>query len=108
VYGAGAGAHSYATNGARAWRWWNVLRPREYIAASVAPASGGEELLERKARAEALMLGLRTADGTTPPEGFQSELDLLAGAGLIQAVNGRVAPTRRGMDLHNQIALAVL
>ena len=108
VYGAGAGAHSYATDGACAWRWWNVARPREYIAACIAPVSGGEELLERKAQAEALMLGLRTADGMAPPEGFLSELDLLAGAGLIEAVDGRVAPTRRGMDLHNQIALAVL
>jgi hypothetical protein len=54
------------------------------------------------------MLGLRTAEGAAPPDGFQSELDLLAGAGLIQSANGRVAPTRRGMDLHNQIALAVL
>jgi hypothetical protein len=29
-------------------------------------------------------------------------------AGLIRRVDGRVVPTRRGMDLHNQIALAVL
>jgi hypothetical protein len=29
-------------------------------------------------------------------------------SGLIDRRNGRVAPTRRGMDLHNQIALAVL
>jgi oxygen-independent coproporphyrinogen-3 oxidase len=108
VYGAGAGAHSYATDGERAWRWWNVARPREYIAACTAPVLGGEELPERKAQAEALMLGLRTAEGAAPPDGFQSELDLLAGAGLIQSANGRVAPTRRGMDLHNQIALAVL
>ena len=108
VYGAGAGAHSYATDGSRAWRWWNIARPREYIAACPAPVAGGEELAERKAGAEALMLGLRTAEGVRPPSGFGDELGRLAAAGLIERLDGRVAPTRRGMDLHNQIALAVL
>jgi len=27
---------------------------------------------------------------------------------LIRRVDGRIVPTRRGLDLHNQIALAVL
>jgi len=108
VFGAGAGAHSYATDGSRAWRSWNVARPREYIAACPGPVAGGEELIERKAGAEALMLGLRTAEGVEPPAGFGVELGQLAAAGLIERVDGRVAPTRRGMDLHNQIALAVL
>jgi len=108
VYGAGAGAHSYATDGTRAWRWWNTARPREYIAACPTPRADGEELHQRKAHAEALMLGLRTADGMAPPAGFEDELGRLAQAGLIERVDGRVAPTRRGMDLHNQIALAVL
>jgi putative oxygen-independent coproporphyrinogen III oxidase len=108
VYGAGAGAHSYATDGDGASRWWNVARPRDYIAACPTPVAGGEELDQRKARAEALMLGLRTADGVSAPPGFQTELDQLAAAGLIERQDGRVAPTRRGMDLHNQIALAVL
>ncbi|HYT13472.1 MAG TPA: radical SAM family heme chaperone HemW [Candidatus Nitrosopolaris sp.] len=108
VYGAGAGAHSYATDGSRAWRSWNLARPREYIAASPAPTADGEELDARKARAESLMLGLRTAEGMKPPSGFDAELGTLASAGLISSIDGRVVPTRRGMDLHNQIALAVL
>ena len=108
VYGAGAGAHSYATNGAQAWRWWNVARPREYIAAAPSPRADGEELDARKAAAESLMLGLRTVDGATAPPGFEGELARLQRAGLVQRVNGRVLPTRRGLDLHNQIALAVL
>jgi len=108
VYGAGAGAHSYATDGATAWRWWNVARPRDYIAASPKPKADGEELLVRSAAAESLMLGLRTAEGMDPPPGFDVELDQLAGIGLIERHGGRVVPTRRGMDLHNQIALAVL
>jgi oxygen-independent coproporphyrinogen-3 oxidase len=108
VYGAGAGAHSYATDGTTAWRWWNAARPREYIAACPAPIADGEELGARKAAAESLMLGLRTADGMTAPAGFDRELAELAAAGLVRHEGGRFLPTRRGMDMHNQIALAVL
>ena len=108
VYGAGAGAHSYATDGVEAWRWWNVARPREYIAAVPSPRADGEELDARKAAAESLMLGLRTAEGMAPPAGFDDELTKLQREGLIQRMNGRIVPTRRGLDLHNQIALAVL
>jgi oxygen-independent coproporphyrinogen-3 oxidase len=108
VYGAGAGAHSYATDGETAWRWWNVARPREYIAAALSPKADGEELPARKAAAESLMLGLRTVEGMAPPAGFDDELARLDSAGLIERVSGRVVPTRRGLDLHNQIALAVL
>ena len=107
VYGAGAGAHSYATDGSASRRWWNVARPREYIAAKQ-PVADGEELAPHKARGEALMLGLRTAGGMEAPEGFDRELDELLKAGLIERRDGRVVPTRRGLDLHNQIALVVL
>lgn len=107
VYGAGAGAHSYATDGSAARRWWNVARPREYIAAAN-PMADGEDLAPRKTAAESLMLGLRTADGMAPPAGFDPELAELVAGGLIARVDSRVVPTRRGMDLHNQIALAVL
>src|SRR5207302_2845025 len=67
VYGAGAGAHSYATDGVSASRWWNVARPKEYIAAVPEPRADGEELAPRKAAAESLMLGLRTVEGMSPP-----------------------------------------
>ena len=108
VYGAGAGAHSYATDGVAAWRWWNVARPRDYIDAAPSPRADGEELAPRKAVAESLMLGLRTAEGAAVPPGFDRELTTLQTAGLVRRTNGRAVPTRRGMDLHNQIALAVL
>jgi oxygen-independent coproporphyrinogen-3 oxidase len=107
VYGAGAGAHSYGTDGDTARRWWNVARPREYIAAP-SPEADGEDLPPRKRAAESLMLGLRTAEGMPAPEGFESELAELAAGGLVARLGDRVVPTRRGMDLHNQIALAVL
>ena len=54
------------------------------------------------------MLGLRTADGMAPPPGFDSELAELTAGGLVARLDGRIVPTRRGMDMHNQIALAVL
>jgi oxygen-independent coproporphyrinogen-3 oxidase len=106
VYGAGAGAHSYATDGRSAWRRWNVARPKDYIASP--RVAGSEELGPRKRDAEALMLGLRTAEGTFERAGFEPEMAGLASSGLIVREDGRVRPTRRGMDLHNQIALAVL
>jgi oxygen-independent coproporphyrinogen-3 oxidase len=108
VYGAGAGAHSYGTDGATARRWWNVARPRDYIAACPEPEADGEDLAARKRTAESLMLGLRTAEGMAVPAGFDPELAELAAGGLIARIDGRVVPTRRGMDLHNQIALSVL
>ena len=108
VYGAGAGAHSYATDGDRAWRWWNVAGPRAYIAKAPAPRADGEELDHRGARAERLMLGLRTTAGLAPPAGFEDELGELERAGLVTRRGGRVAPTRRGLDLHSQVAIAVL
>jgi oxygen-independent coproporphyrinogen-3 oxidase len=108
VYGAGAGAHSYATDGRRAWRWWNVARPRDYLAALPAPIAGGEELDPRLRSAETLMLGLRTVAGVVPPPGFEEPLGRLGEAGLLERRGPRVVPTRRGLDLHNQVALAVL
>ena len=85
-----------------------MARPRDYIAASAQPVAGDEELPARRAAAEALMLGLRTAEGTAAPAGFASELHGLERDGLVEVEGRRVIPTRRGMDLHNQIALAVL
>ena len=110
VYGAGAGAHSYATDGERAWRWWNVARPRDYIAAAAAGRVelDREELAPERARAERVMLGLRTTAGLEPPAGFEAALGALEEAGLVARSGGRYAPTRRGLDLHNRIALEVL
>jgi oxygen-independent coproporphyrinogen-3 oxidase len=110
VYGAGAGAHSYAADGDRAWRWWNVARPRDYIeaAASGWVEADREELAPPQAAAERLMLGLRTRNGLEPPSGFDSRLEELERLGLLERLGSRVRPTRRGLDLHNQVAVAVL
>ncbi|HEV2952533.1 MAG TPA: hypothetical protein VG015_00395, partial [Candidatus Dormibacteraeota bacterium] len=110
VYGAGAGAHSYATDGSSAWRWWDVALPRDYIAASARalPVEDGEVLEPAKARAEATMLALRTTRGISVKQPIPKALRDLTGAGLLEVSGDRLVPTRRGLDLHNQIALALL
>jgi coproporphyrinogen III oxidase-like Fe-S oxidoreductase len=107
VYGAGCGAHSYGLWEDSARRWWNWARPQDYIS-SAGFVEDGEDLEPRKAAAERIMLGLRMVDGLTIPTGFESELAELQAAGLIRRTGDRVQPTDRGLDLHNQIALAVL
>jgi hypothetical protein len=54
------------------------------------------------------MLGLRTTAGLEPPPGFGTALGALEAAGLVARRGSRYAPTRRGLDLHNRIALEVL
>ena len=87
-----------------------MARPRDYISAVEAgrEEADREELGPRQAAAERLMLGLRTRSGLTPPAGFDAELRELERSGLVERLDGLVRPTRRGLDLHNQVALAVL
>jgi hypothetical protein len=54
------------------------------------------------------MLGLRTVRGLRPPAGFERELADLERLGLVRRRGGWVSPTRRGLDLHNQVAMTVL
>lgn len=107
-YGAGPGAHSYGRTGGSARRWWNVRRPRDYILRSPLVEEGHEDLDGEVVQAERLLLGLRTVRGVARTKGFDPQLNRLAGAGLVRLSPGWVAPTERGLDLHNQIALEVL
>ena len=91
VYGAGAGAHSYATGGRSAERWWNLARPRDYIGASPRVREDGERLAPERALAERLMLGLRTVAGV--PDRRDSRLDRLVAAGLLERKAARIRPT---------------
>jgi putative oxygen-independent coproporphyrinogen III oxidase len=107
VYGAGCGAHSYARFEDSSRRWWNLARPQAYIS-SAGFVEDGETLDPPQTAAERLMLGLRMADGLEQPAGFEAALADLEAAGLVVTSDGRVQPTERGLDLHNQVALAVL
>jgi oxygen-independent coproporphyrinogen-3 oxidase len=106
-YGAGCGAHSYMrwSDGAR--RWWNVSRPSEYISATCFEA-GSEYLDPDRRAAEELMLGLRTDSWTPVPDRLRAAIEGVSEAALVEFDGQRARPTVRGMDLHNQIALAVL
>lgn len=107
-YGAGPGAHSYGRSGGAARRWWNVRRPRDYLARSPLVEDGHEDLDPALVQAERLLLGLRTIRGVPRTAGFDPQLRRLAAAGLVRLSAGWVAPTERGLDLHNQIALEML
>jgi len=101
-------ANYSTTDGAAGGEGGNVARRKAYSAAAPARKAGGGERAPRQATAESLMLWLRTIEGMTRPAGFEAELTGLGRAGLVERSNGRVVPTRRGLDLHNQIALSVL
>jgi coproporphyrinogen III oxidase-like Fe-S oxidoreductase len=78
------------------------------MAACPRPAADGEELDGTLAAAERLLLGLRAADGVVADDRFELALKTLEVAGLVERRDGRVAPTRRGLDLHNQVAVELL
>ncbi|MBO0743751.1 MAG: radical SAM family heme chaperone HemW [Candidatus Dormibacteraeota bacterium] len=107
-YGAGPGAHSYGRSRGLARRWWNVRRPRDYIARSPLVEEDHEDLDSALVQAERVLLGLRTVRGLRRTGGFGPQLERLAAAGLVRLSPGWVAPTERGLDLHNQIAMEML
>jgi len=108
VYGAGAGAQGSGAARDVGWGGWEVALDRQDIARAGEPRAGGEELDSHMGRAERLLLGLRATAGVAPQQGFEDELGELEKAGLVTRRGARVAPTRRGLDLHNQVAMAVL
>jgi len=130
--GVGAGAHSWITANFLGrsrhrsaaspvgWRWANVDHPNDYIA--VAHEQGGlqglgrdvEEIDQRLAKGETMMLGLRLAEGVSSSrfesrfgvsltDAFGEELDNLRDLGLL-AWDGKVARlTARGRLLGNRV-----
>ena len=99
--GLGPGAHSF--DGRR--RWWNAADlgvHLDRLEAGEPPAEGEETLDAEQGRLEALLLGLRTADGV--PLALAESLEAwpaLAGPlqaeGLLRVEAGRVVPTREGL-----------
>lgn len=107
--GLGPSAHSF--DGAR--RWWNIASVEGYLdglASGSLPTEGEEVLTEADLRLEALFLGLRTSDGVdlelvrTIP-GWEAVLEALAEEGLARIVEGRVAPTVRGLLMSDGLPL---
>ena len=85
-WGFGPGAHSHVGG----VRWWNVKHPRAYaqrLGSGVTPAAAREVLTPDEAYDEAVLLGVRLADGlplgTLRPEGRRAVAGLIAD-GLVQ------------------------
>lgn len=114
--GLGPSAHSFS--GTR--RWWNERKTGSYekrIEAGERPVAGSEELTRQDLSLEALMLGLRTADGIDP-ERFRERygvdllkqneplVERLVREGLLEIEGERLAPTLAGLAVTDSLARA--
>ena len=112
--GLGPSAHSFS--GRR--RWWNERKIKPYearIAAGELPISGSEELTDRDLALEALMLGLRMAEGISL-KSFRERygvdlamansrlIDRYSAAGLLIASADRIVPTLKGLAVADSLA----
>lgn len=116
--GLGPSAHSFA--GRR--RWWNRRKLRLWTAAiesGGSPVEGGEDLTDAELFFEAVMLGLRTAEGLdcgALRQRFGAEtarfdeaaIDRLAASGHLLADGSRIRPTPRGMAVAEGLVRTVL
>jgi oxygen-independent coproporphyrinogen-3 oxidase len=117
--GIGAGAHGHLGNR----RTMNQPSPGRYIAAlerHESVVTNVEELDDRTAMGETMMLGLRLLqDGVSPSsfarrhgvslfDQFGSQLDRLTSIGLLEAEDGRVRLTERGALLANSVCAEFL
>lgn len=106
--GIGCSAHSHALTAGGARRWWNVRTPERYIRLveqGQPPEAAGEDLDHATCRREALQLALRTRTGVpeTALPGWAADPAL---SGLVEPAGpGRLALTRRGRLLANEVAL---
>ena len=116
--GLGPSAHSFS--GRR--RWWNERKVRLWTAALVdgrSPVGGDEQLTDAELFFEAVMLGLRTADGIdrdTLRNRFGDEIarfdepavNRLADDGYLRCDGPRIRPTPRGMAIAEGLVRSIL
>ncbi|MEA2603907.1 MAG: hypothetical protein QOF89_4899 [Acidobacteriota bacterium] len=114
--GVGPSAHSFS--GSR--RWWNEKKLGPYemrIEAGEKPIEGSEELTRGDLALEALMLGLRTADGIDLVsfrerygvdllKGNEPLVERLAGEGLLKLEGDVLVPTLAGLAVTDSLARA--
>jgi oxygen-independent coproporphyrinogen-3 oxidase len=104
-WGIGPGAHSHVGG----VRWWNVLRPASWRAALEAgrsPAAGRETPGAAARRMEAVMLGVRLAEGLELRDGERATAGDLAARGLLDPdalAGGRAVLTLRGRLLADAV-----
>jgi oxygen-independent coproporphyrinogen-3 oxidase len=104
-WGIGPGAHSHVGG----VRWWNVLRPagwRAALEAGRSPAAGRESPDAVARRMEAVMLGVRLAEGLELRDGERATAGDLAARGLLDTDalgGGRAVLTLRGRLLADAV-----
>ena len=108
--GLGAGAHAHHAG----TRSWNHKLPRTYIDHAADPVAGSETLSPDARADEWLVLRARLVGGLDRNEAesrtgreLAAAIDRLETAGLVSQQNGRIVPTRRGLLLGSEIALAL-
>lgn len=106
--GVGPSAHSFSGKNRR---WWNERKINPYearIDAGERPIAGSEELTAEDLALEALMLGLRTAEGIDLEQFRQRYgVDLVMSRpleGLLISENGRLVPTLEGWAVADTLA----
>ncbi|GAA1918307.1 oxygen-independent coproporphyrinogen-3 oxidase [Marmoricola bigeumensis] len=109
-WGVGPGAHSHRDG----VRWWNVKHPAEYarrLDAGESPEAGREELTAEERHTEALLLGIRLAEGlptSVLAYDEQRRLPALEQEGLLDVVGDRVRLTVRGRLLADGVVRDLL
>jgi oxygen-independent coproporphyrinogen-3 oxidase len=115
--GLGAGAHSFARDGAGGRRWWNERGPAPYIDRALAGgiAETGNELVDgRVAAGEFVFLNLRLRDGFALAdfaarfgESFDQVFGICAApmfeGGLLVRDRGRIRLSDRGLELADSV-----
>jgi oxygen-independent coproporphyrinogen-3 oxidase len=104
--GLGPAAHSFSG----VERWWNVASVAAYVkqlGAGQTPVEGSERLTASDAALEALVLGLRTAEGISRAlvAGQPRRVEALIARGWLGRQGARLAPTPEGMLFADRMAL---
>ena len=114
--GIGAGAHSFARDGAGGRRWWDERIPVKYIAAALeGKAEGGAETIDAAmAAGEFVFLNLRLLEGfrladfqrrfmQSFDEMFATRASRLIEGGLLLREDGRIRLSDRGLELGDSV-----
>jgi oxygen-independent coproporphyrinogen III oxidase len=115
--GIGAGAHSFAREGAGGRRWWNEKMPARYIAAVQARGlaeTGSETVDAEVAAGEFVFLNLRLREGfaledfaerfgVSFDDRFGARSSILFDAKLLMREGGRIRLSDRGLELADSV-----
>lgn len=111
----GFGLAAASFNGFR--RWTNTAVMADYLKAPGQALAEGHRLTEQERQGDFMFLGLRRLDGVADADyhrlfgssfwkDYQKEIDHLLNEGLVFRKDDRLALTKRGLDLANQVFMA--